>query len=88
MLETLGGEASALGVARPLRARYPGLVDVFVVDDSDVELAQPIRDLGAQVQVTPTVMRTDDDRRQLARAILEPPTGDRAGSGDPSAIER
>ena len=73
MLETLGGESSALGVAAHYAARYPGLVDVFVIDDSDEELAARIRELGAQVQVTATVMRTDDDRRRLAAAILELP---------------
>ena len=67
MLTSLGHESSALGVAR----LYEGLLDRFVIDDSDAELAPKIEALGMAVSVAPTVMRDDDDRAGLARALLE-----------------
>jgi len=67
MLTSLGHESSALGVAR----LYAGLVERFVVDTADAELAPAIEALGMAVSVLPTVMRSDDDRAALARAILD-----------------
>lgn len=67
MLASLGHEATAAGVA----GIYAGLVDRFVLDDADRELAAPIeRDTGLAVDVLPTVMRVDDDRRALAAALV------------------
>ena len=66
MLASMGHEASALGVAR----LYAGLVDRFVVDSADADLRTDIEGLGMSVEVLPTVMRTDDDRRALAAALL------------------
>jgi LPPG:FO 2-phospho-L-lactate transferase len=66
MLESLGHEPSALGVAR----LYAGLVDRFVVDTADAGLRAEIEALGMTVEVLPTVMRTDEDRRTLAAALL------------------
>ena len=72
MLTSLGHESSALGVAR----LHAGLVDRFVVDEADAGLGNSIeRETGASVEVLPTVMRTDDDRAALARAILRAATG-------------
>ena len=68
MLTSLGHESTALGVAR----LYEGLVDRFVVDEADADMAPRIEaELGMAVEVLPTVMRTDDDRRRLASALLE-----------------
>lgn len=67
MLATLGHEVSARGVAR----LYAGLLDVFVIDESDAELADPIRtELGMDVAVLPTVMGSDADRARLAADLL------------------
>jgi len=67
MLASLGHMASALGVARI----YAGIVVRFVIDDADASLAGPIEaETGMSVSVLPTVMRTDDDRRALAAAII------------------
>ena len=66
MMSSLGHESSALGVAR----LYAGLVDRFVIDTADADLRPGIEDLGMSVEVLPTVMRTDDDRRALGAAIL------------------
>jgi LPPG:FO 2-phospho-L-lactate transferase len=66
MLTSLGHESSALGVAR----LYEGLVQRFVIDEADRELAPAIEALGMAVSVLPTVMRSDEDRAGLARALL------------------
>ena len=66
ILESLGHEVSALGVAR----LYTGLADVMVVDDEDAALETAIRDLGFDVVVTNTVMGGPDGRERLARELL------------------
>ncbi|HLS87202.1 MAG TPA: 2-phospho-L-lactate transferase CofD family protein [Burkholderiales bacterium] len=67
MMRELGREPSALAVA----GEYLGLVDGFVIDREDARLADSIRSLGMQVLVTQTVMRTDESRLSLARAVLD-----------------
>jgi LPPG:FO 2-phospho-L-lactate transferase len=71
LLESLGGVASAAGVAAHYRSRYPGLVDAWVIDDLDAAHEAEIRTGGAEVLVTNTVMRTNDDRRTLAEAAVD-----------------
>ncbi len=71
MLESLGGEASALGVASFYATRYPGLVDALVIDNADVGSCAAIEAAGIAVLVTETVMRSDEDRRRLAETILQ-----------------
>ena len=66
MLASLGHEATAFGVAR----LYAGLIDTFVLDESDADLAPRIRELGMEPLVLPTVMRDDADRAALARSLL------------------
>ena len=66
MMASMGHESTALGIAR----LYAGLVDRFAVDEADAELRSQIEELGVAVDVLPTVMRTDDDRRALAAALL------------------
>jgi LPPG:FO 2-phospho-L-lactate transferase len=71
MFVTLGGEASALGVARHYVERYPGLLDAIVIDEVDADEADGIRALGIVVRVARTLMLSDDDRREVARAALD-----------------
>jgi LPPG:FO 2-phospho-L-lactate transferase len=66
MLASLGHEPSARGVAEI----YRGLLDRFVVDVADAGLAPAIEALGMAVSVLPTVMRSDEDRAQLARSLV------------------
>ncbi|GAB4086543.1 2-phospho-L-lactate transferase [Myceligenerans cantabricum] len=66
ILESLGHEVSALGVAR----LYVGLADVLCIDERDAHLAGPIADLGLEVQVTDTVMGGAEGRERLARELL------------------
>jgi LPPG:FO 2-phospho-L-lactate transferase len=67
MLASLGYEVSAVGVAR----LYEGLVDRYVLDEADADLAPQVEALGMEVVVAPTVMRTDADRASLARLLVE-----------------
>ncbi len=77
MLASLGGEASAKGVAAHYATRYAGLLDAFVIDTADATATAEIEALGLEVLATGTVMRDHEDRRRLAAEILErfAPTG-------------
>ena len=66
MLQTLGHEPSALGVAR----LYQGLATAMVIDQLDSQYADPIRELGFEVLATDTIMQSVPDRRRLAETIL------------------
>jgi LPPG:FO 2-phospho-L-lactate transferase len=66
MLESLGHESSALGVAR----LYASWVDVFVIDQVDAVLRPEIEALGLRVVVTDTIMTDDASRARLAGEML------------------
>ena len=71
MMAELGSETSALGIAR----HYGAQIDGIVIDEIDAGLATEIGALGIAVHVAPTVMRTEDDSRALARETLDFATG-------------
>ena len=71
MMESLGHEPSALGVAR----LYENLASVFVVDPRDAALAPAIEELGLRAVVTPIVMVDPDVRGEVGRAVLEAAAG-------------
>jgi LPPG:FO 2-phospho-L-lactate transferase len=50
---------------------YDGIIDCFVVDEADRELAGAIEALGMQVLVTNTVMTSFEDREQLGRDVID-----------------
>lgn len=68
MLGSLGHEVSALGVAR----LYAGLVDEFVLDEVDRDLAPAVAALGLEPRVMPTRMSGPEGRLALGRRILAP----------------
>ncbi len=70
MFETLGGESSALGVARHYAGAFPGLVDGLVIDGADRDQAAAIGQLGIRTLVTSAIMRDEDDRVRLAGEVL------------------
>ncbi len=70
MFESLGGEASAEGVARHYVERYPDLLDALVIDALDSEAIPAIERLGLTVVAQQTVMSSEEDRAMLARSIL------------------
>jgi LPPG:FO 2-phospho-L-lactate transferase len=66
MLKGLGHEVSPVGVAR----LYRDLLDVFVLDQRDAELAPRIADLGIRPVVTDTLMTDLEASRRLAATVL------------------
>jgi LPPG:FO 2-phospho-L-lactate transferase len=66
MLASLGSESSALGVARLLR----DVLDAFVIDEQDRDLAPAIAALGLRVHVADTIMSDDAARAKVASEVL------------------
>ena len=66
-MRELGKQPSALEVAR----YYQGLIDALVVDSADAALGPAIEALGMRCCVTPTVMKTAEERAELAVRVLE-----------------
>ena len=66
MMAEQGLEVSAAGVAR----YYAGLVDGFVLDETDAGLAEDVRGLGMHAFVTDVIMRDKAGRRRLAEEAL------------------
>lgn len=67
MYRELGIEPSALAVAN----HYRGVITHFVMDTVDSQLTESIRGLNMQTLVTNTLMKSHEDRRQLAQTILQ-----------------
>ncbi len=76
MMAELGLAVTAAGVAAHYAQRYPGLVDCFVLDDSDATLDADVATLGLRAEVMPTIMRTDEDKRALAQRLMMIAAGD------------
>lgn len=66
IMEQLGHEPSALGVAR----HYRGLVRGVVIDRVDAAQAEAVRALGMAVLVTDTVMTDTPSKQRLAAEVL------------------
>jgi len=66
IMRELGHEVSARRVA----LEYLKLIDGFVMDSEDAAGAADVRASGIEVLVANTVMRTQEDRAALARAVL------------------
>ncbi|MGK2966775.1 MAG: 2-phospho-L-lactate transferase [Tepidiformaceae bacterium] len=67
MLQTLGHEVSAVGVAKI----YQGLIDVMVIDEQDRALAPRIEALEMRCVVTDTIMADAERKAALARVVVE-----------------
>jgi len=66
MYRELGIEPSAFAVAN----HYRGLVTDFVLDKVDAQLIESVRGLNMRPHVTNTLMKSHEDRRQLANEVL------------------
>lgn len=66
MYAELGISPSAVSVAR----HYGKLINGFVLDRVDEDLAEEVEKLGIPTLVTDTLMRTPDDRRRVATEML------------------
>jgi LPPG:FO 2-phospho-L-lactate transferase len=69
MMEELGIGASTDAVAR----HYLGLVDTFVIDEQDREMAPEIEKLGLRAIVTDTIMNSLEDKVRLAKVAVPSP---------------
>ena len=67
MYMELGIEPSALAVAN----HYRGLATGFVLDTIDSQLNESVRGLNMRTLVTNTLMKSHDNRRQLANEVLK-----------------
>jgi LPPG:FO 2-phospho-L-lactate transferase len=76
MLEELGHDVSALGVAR----MYQDICATMVIDPTDAAIAPAIESLGLNAIIYPTVMRTIADKELLARRVMEFAESRRAGA--------
>jgi LPPG:FO 2-phospho-L-lactate transferase len=71
MMAELDMPVTALAVAQHYAERYPGLLDHFVIDPSDGTLGPDIARTGAEVAIAPTIMKTREDKQQLAKVTLQ-----------------
>jgi LPPG:FO 2-phospho-L-lactate transferase len=67
MMESLGHEPSAAGIAQ----MYGSLIDTFVLDETDADLAPRIEALGLRPVVCETVMVDPGRRGAVGQQILE-----------------
>jgi LPPG:FO 2-phospho-L-lactate transferase len=66
MMVELGLDSTVESVAE----QYAGAIDALVIDTVDAESASKIEALGMKVLVTQTVMKTDDDKMELAKEVV------------------
>jgi LPPG:FO 2-phospho-L-lactate transferase len=66
LMAAQGLPCSIAGVAKA----YEDFLDLLVCDTRDVRPAEALRKTGLRVQCTQTIMRTPEDRADLARAVL------------------
>jgi LPPG:FO 2-phospho-L-lactate transferase len=67
LLKGLGLEVSAFSVAK----LYADFLDMFVIDVADASERGRIEELGLEVKVTNTIMRSLDDKVSLAKVVLD-----------------
>ncbi len=71
MMEELNLPVTAAAVAEHYQRKYPGLLTHFVLDHADSKQVPAVERLDLKAVVAGTVMRSRDDKRRLARFILE-----------------
>jgi len=67
LMQGLGVEVSAYGVSE----LFKDFIDAFIIDNVDREEKQRIEALGLHVTVTNTIMKSLEDKVQLAQAALK-----------------
>ena len=67
LMQAQGFPVSIAGVAK----FYHDFLDLLVVDSKDRKMAGELEKLGTRVHATQTLMRTQEDRIALARAVLQ-----------------
>jgi LPPG:FO 2-phospho-L-lactate transferase len=78
LMASQGLPVSVAGVAQA----YHDFLDMLVVDVRDSESAEELKRSGLRVQVAKTVMRTAEDKAELAGAVLSAVRGQSAAAAD------
>jgi LPPG:FO 2-phospho-L-lactate transferase len=79
LMASQGLPVSVAGVAQA----YHDFLDILIVDVRDAQAADELRQTGLRVHVTQTVMRTSDDKADLAGAVLSAVRGQTAAAAGP-----
>jgi LPPG:FO 2-phospho-L-lactate transferase len=79
LMASQGLPVSVEGVAQV----YHDFLDMLIVDVRDAQAADELRQSGLRVHVTKTVMRTSDDKAELASAVLSAVGGQSVVAGGP-----
>lgn len=80
LMASQGLPVSIAGVAQ----YYHDFLDLLVVDERDAEAAEELRKTGVRVHTAKTVMRTAEDKADLAHAVLEAVSGQSAAHAGPN----
>jgi len=80
LMASQGLPISIAGVAQ----YYHDFLDLLVVDERDAEAAEELRKTGVRVFAAKTVMRTAEDKADLAHAVLEAVGGQSAAHAGPN----
>jgi LPPG:FO 2-phospho-L-lactate transferase len=81
LMASQGFEVSVAGVAQA----YHDFLDMLVIDDRDAESADQLERSGLRVHVTRTLMRTAEDKADLANSVLSAIRGQAATAGQEHA---
>ena len=79
LMAAQGLPVSVAGVAQA----YHDFLDMLIVDERDADAADDLRKSGLRVQVAKTVMRTTEDKAELASAVLAAVRGQSAAAAGP-----
>jgi LPPG:FO 2-phospho-L-lactate transferase len=79
LMTAQGLPVSVAGVAQA----YHDFLDMLIVDVRDAQAAEGLRQSGLRVQVAKTVMRTPEDKAELASAVLSAVRGQSAAAAGP-----
>lgn len=79
LMASQGLPVSVAGVAQA----YHDFLDMLIVDVRDAQAADELRQSGLRVQVAKTVMRTSEDKADLASAVLSAVRGQGAAAAGP-----
>jgi LPPG:FO 2-phospho-L-lactate transferase len=81
LMASQGLDVSVAGVAEA----YHDFLDTLVIDTRDAESAEQLQQSGVRVHVTKTLMRTAEDKAELANSVLSAIRGQAATAGQDHA---
>jgi len=80
LMAAQGLPVSIAGVAQA----YRDFLDLLIVDEKDAQAAQELQRSGLKVHCARTIMRTGEDKANLARKVLSLTSGENARAADPT----